>query len=188
MAACAAGSHRASPSTLSAPPVTTAVTQSSGPNPDAIPAVITPAYVDAVFKVLNHINGNAARLLVASGQVTNGVRSNLRAIYNDPLYTVEIRVFEQSLGTGLSNVRKPPGDRITMVTKLLGADPKCILVGARSDLSAVEVNPTQPAASEYWKLQPKQPGADPGGVNPTPWALSFNEAFVTPTRISITCS
>ena len=120
-------------------------------------------------------------------QFTSNVRSTLRAIYNDPLYEVEVRVFEQSLSTQFSNVRRPPGDRVTVVMHLLTASPKCIFVSTRSDLSAVEVTPTQTAASEYWELQPKQPGADPTRVNPTPWALSFNEAFITPTTIPTKC-
>jgi hypothetical protein len=187
VAACSSGSHRSSPPTTVPVTSTSAVPVAGGPNPDVVPPVITVAYVNAVFAALNHINGNAARLLVDDGQFTNNVRSILRAIYNDPLYEVEVRVFEQSLTNQLSNVRRPPGDRVTVVMHLLTASPKCIFVSTHSDLSAVQVTPTRAAASEYWELQPKQPGADPTRVNPTPWALSFNQAFITPTRIPTKC-
>jgi hypothetical protein len=146
------------------------------------------AYVNAVFRVLNHINGNAARLLVDRGQVDSGVRSTLRAIYNDPLYSIEVRVFQQSVQNRFSNVRHPPGDRVTIVERLLTGQRNCIFVATRSDLADVEVTPTPTAASEYWELQPKESGADPSKVNPTPWALSFNEAFITPTTVTNKCS
>jgi hypothetical protein len=187
VAACSSGSHRASPPTTVPLPSTTAASVAGGPNPDVIPPVITPAYVNAVFAVLNHLNGNAARLMVDNDQLTSNVRSTLRAIYNDPLFEVEVRVFEQSVSTQFSNVRRPPGDRMTIVMHLLTASPKCIFVSTHSDLSAVQDTPTRAAASEYWELQPKQPGADPTRLNPTPWALSFNQAFITPTNISTKC-
>ena len=71
LAACSGKSHDAAPTTSAPPPPTTAATTqaslpaSTTPNPDVIPPVITVAYVNAVFAVLNHINGNAARSLVA---------------------------------------------------------------------------------------------------------------------------
>src|ERR1700757_4349359 len=90
VAACSSGSHQASPSTTPPAPSTSAAGQTTVPNPDVIPPVITVAYVNAVFKALNHINGDAVRSLVASRQVTPTVETYLRAIYNDPLYTEEL--------------------------------------------------------------------------------------------------
>jgi hypothetical protein len=188
MAACSSGGHRASPSTLSAPPVTTAVTQPAGANPDAIPAVITPAYVDAVFKVLNHINGNVSRSLLASDQLTIGARIYLRAIYDDPLYRRELQLARESLQGNLSNVRKQPGDVLTTVRSLVFASNKCIFVETESDFSAVLVNPGKSAPSEYFRLAIKAPGIDPDHVNPTPWALNFNATFLTPTKVPNQCA
>jgi hypothetical protein len=187
MAACSAGSHRASPSTLSPPPVTTAVTQPASPNPDAIPAVITPAYVDAVFKVLNHINGNAIRALVASRQVTPTVKTYLRAIYNDPLYAQELQIARESIAGNLSNVRMPPGDLTTTVKRLLRNSPDCLFAETQSDFSRVLINPDPPARAEYFSLTPKQAGADPDHWNPTPWGLGFNADYKTPTTIPPQC-
>jgi hypothetical protein len=141
-----------------------------------------------VLAVLNHINGNAARLLVSSKQLTSDVTADLRAIYNDPLYAIEIRVAEQGVTAGFANVRRPPGDRVTSVTGLVATTKQCIFVQTRSDLTAIEVTPTAPAASEYWELRPKQAGIDPRNVNPTPWALGFNEAFLKPTILPNQCS
>jgi len=149
--------------------------------------VITVTYVNAVFKVLNHINGNAARNLVSTGQLTAPAIADLRAIYNDPLYSVEVRVFDQSISTHFANVRRPPGDRETVVLNLLTASASCIFVESMSDLSAVQVRPAPGAASEYWQLSPKQLGSDPTHLNPTPWALTLNEAFPIPNTIADPC-
>ena len=177
VAACSGGSRKGSQPPATAP----------GPNPDVIPAVITPAYVDAVFKVLNHINGNAVRALVASRQLSPPVNSALHAVYADPLYAVELRVFEQGLSTGLANVRVHPGDRTTRVVRLISWTESCIFVQTSSDLSAVEVKPGPPAASEYWKLGLKTESADPTHLNPTPWALSDNEDYTVPTTVVNRC-
>jgi hypothetical protein len=188
LTACSGGTHQAAPPTTAPALSTTAAPTAATPNPDVIPNVITAGYVNAVFAVLNHINGNAARVLVTSRRITSDVRSTLRAIYNDPLFSIELRVFQQSVSTDFTNVRRPPGDRVTVVLRVLSATHDCILVSTRSNLSAVQVHPTGTAASEYWQLRPKQPGADPDRVNPTPWGLSLNQAFLTPTSPSSDCS
>ena len=176
--ACSGGSGHASPTTSAA----------LGPNPDVVPLVITADYVNAVFKVLNHVNGNAVRTLLSTGQVTPGVQTDLRAIFNDPLYQEEVRIAGQSIQGNLSNVQRPPGDIQTTVVELVDSSPSCIFVQTKSTYSAVLVHPTPPAASEYWVLRPKQPGTDPSGLNPTPWSLSFNANYTTPTTIPDQCS
>lgn len=152
-----------------------------GPNPDVIPAVITPAYVDAVFRVLNHINGNAVRSLLGAGRVTATVTTDLRAIYSGSLYGQELKIANESLRGDLSNVRRPPGDISTTVLDLLSSSPTCIFVKTRSTFQAVLLKPSPPAASEYFRLSAKQSTDDPDDLNPTPWSLSFNASYQTPT-------
>lgn len=178
-AGCSSGHHAA------APPTTT--TAAASPNPDVVPAVITPAYVDAVFRVLNHINGNAVRALVGAGKMTPTVTSELKAVYGPPLYDVEAEVFQAGLSQDTSNLRRPPGDRVTRVLALITATPSCIFVRTATDLSAVEIHPTGTAASEYWEFQPKKPGDDPTGINPTPWLLTYNADYQTATSVPSTC-
>jgi hypothetical protein len=183
VAACSSHHHNAARATTvpSTAPTTTV------PDPDVVPAVITPAYVNAVFAVLNHINGNASRSLVSSGELTGQVRSDLRAIYNDPLYTQEITIAQQSLSQSLDNVRRPPGDIVTSVERLISATPTCVFVETESDYSAVLVEPGHPSASEFFKLSPKSQIMDPENLNPTPWSISFNAAFLTPTSVPNQC-
>jgi hypothetical protein len=159
-----------------------------GPNPDVIPAVITPAYVNAVFKVLNHIDGDATRLLAVQRVITPAVQTDYRAIYNDPMYASELAAASESIQQGvIKNVRTDAGDAVTTVVRLISASPRCIFVETATDLSAVFVEPRPSPASEYYELSPKQHGADPEHLNPTPWAISFNAAYLQPTEVASRC-
>jgi hypothetical protein len=187
LGACSSGTHQSAPPTSVSAPSTTAVPASDAPNPDVIPPVITVAYVNAVFAVLNHINGDAVRALLLSRAVTPIVETYLRAIYNDPLYAQEVNIARQSLVGNLNNVRQPTGDLLTNVKQLIAASSRCVFVQTQTDFSQVLIRPDPTAASEYFALTPKQPGADPNHQNPTPWALKFNADYKTPTTIPDQC-
>jgi len=176
--ACSSGHHTAAPTT----------TTTAAPNPDVIPAVITPAYVDAVFKVLEHIDGNASRELISSKAVTPQVLADIRSIYNDPLYAQEVQIAHQSLQGDLSNVRQPLGDVVVTVTHLISSSPTCVFVETASNYDAVLYKTGNPVASEYWALRPKQNGSDPGHLNETPWSLAFNVDYNSPTSIPDQCA
>jgi hypothetical protein len=181
--ACSSPSPAADPRPAPAPASTTVPA-----NPYAVPQVITVAYVNSVLQALNHVNGNAARSVVSSDSLSAGAIADLRSIYNDPLYSAELRVFDEGVATNFENVLRPPGDRVTVVSVLISATPSCIYIESKSDLTAVEVHATPGAASEYWQLTPKQVGNDPGDLNPTPWALTQNLAFQTSTTAANPCS
>jgi len=176
--ACSGGSGHASPTTSTA----------LGPNPDVVPLVITADYVNAVFKVLNHLDGDVTRSLVADGKVTPQDGAILRAIYNDPLYQEEVKITQETLTSGTSNARHPPGDRLTTVVQVLDSSPRCIFAATHSDYSQVVLHVAHSDVSEYWTLRPKQSGDDPTGLNPTPWAFGFNASYLTPTSIPDQCS
>jgi hypothetical protein len=176
--ACSSGHHTARPTT----------TTTTTPNPDVVPAVITPAYVNAVFKVLNHVYGNATRSLFSTGSVNGSVQSDLRAIFNLPLLTQELQNATASLTSSRSNLRSPIGDIVTNVRELIAASPSCIFVATTSDFGAVLINKGPPTGSEYWALKPKAPGSDPSNLNPTPWALAFNADYLTPRSIPNQCA
>lgn len=179
-AGCSSAHHRA------ATPVTAPPTTAPGPDPYVIPAVITPAYVDAVFKVLENIAGDVSRQLVAQDAVTPGVLADLRAIFNDPLYATEVSAIHDVLAN-IQDLRHPPGNVVTVVTRLISASPTCIFASTKSNGSAVTVSSGPAIASEYWELRPKQPDDDPSHINPTPWAFSFNAEYLTPTVVPNQC-
>ncbi len=165
-----------------------AVTASpNGVNPDVIPAVITIPYVDAVFKVLNHINGDAVRTVIGAGSLTPSALADIKAIYAPPLLTVELKVFAVGLTQDRSNLRSPIGDRITTVRRLIYASNSCVFVETRTQLTNVEISPTAAPASEYWELVTKTSLQDPGHLNPTPWSLDYNVDYLVPTNMANIC-
>jgi hypothetical protein len=164
------------PTTTSPPTTVAPTTTTTVPNPDLIPAVITPAYVNAVFKVLNHVWGDSLRLDLATTNVPPQSLADLRSIFNNPLYTREENIAIQEFATDLSNVREPPGDDITTVKHLISASPTCIFAQTITDVSKVVYKiPAQ--GTDYFELTLKQSGIDPEDLNPTPWALTANNYF-----------
>jgi hypothetical protein len=157
-------------------------------NPNAVPGVITPAYVDSVFVVLNHVYSNAARELRRAHTVTPQVKANLRAVFNDPAYATQLDAAQQALAQGIvSNLRLNGSDPVTTVIRLVTAHPNCIFVQTSTDFSPIEIHLTPQPASQYYELRPKQIGSDPGHLNATPWAIVRDEAFETPTTVASTC-
>jgi hypothetical protein len=158
-----------------------------GPNPDIIPPVITVTYVNAVLKTLFHVYGNATRTLATTRQVSTDVKADLRSIYNDPAYEQQLAAAQLSLRGVINNVRGDAGDPITVVKRLVSESSRCIFFEASTNLSLVLIHPTPAAASEYYELAPKDAGNDPLHLNPTPWAVSYNVAFLTPTTVPSRC-
>jgi hypothetical protein len=184
VAACSKGTHHAAPPTTTTRPATTV---GSGPDPDVIPQVITAAYVDAVFTILNHINGNVSRQLVHDHSLSSASFADLRAIFADPLFGTEVTLAKQSADGNMTNVRNPPGDVITRVNRLFVASDRCIFVETSSDFRHVLLHPGPPAASEYYRLTPKKLSTDPSKINPTPWAFSFNATYKSATNVPNQC-
>ena len=168
------------------PAVTT--TSGTGINPDVIPSVITIPYVNAVFKVLEHLDGDVSRSLLAAGRLTPSATSYLRSIFNDPLYAKEVTISKQSIAGDTSNVRRPPGDVVLKVVDLVSASPTCIFASTSADYSAVLIKPETPPASAYIGLDLKQVGANNGSFNPTPWAIFFNAVFVQEAVVPNQCA
>jgi hypothetical protein len=183
VAACSSSSHAADP-----PPASTPSSTAAPAGSYAIPRVITVAYVNSVLKALNHVNGNAARELARTHEINSVVKSELRAIFNDPAYELQLEGAEQSLRQGvISNVRPAGGDVHTSVLALLTATKRCIFFQSTSDSSGLFSHPTASPASAYIELLPKQPGHDPEHLDSTPWAFSLNEAFLTPSSVPNPC-
>jgi hypothetical protein len=167
-----------SPTTTSPPPPT---------SPATVPSTITPAYVNSVFVVLNHVYGNALRLDLQTVDVPPQSVADLRSIYNDPLFNQEVTIASQALTENLSNVRMPPGDQVTRVDRLISASASCIFVEATTNVSRVVFKAPKPSY-EYDELTRRQAGADPQGLNSTPWAISFNAVFANPTAEPDPCA
>ena len=162
LAACSGGGHKAA-QPLPAP----------GPNPDVIPAVITPAYVNAVFRVLNHIYGNALREEVTTRQVDGTVLHDLEAIYSEPQLAVEESIFQQALNGSLNYVVTSPGDRVFTTKALQSAGPRCIQAQELADYSTVDRS--RGSNQSLIVVLARTPQNQGSSRNPTPWSISYEK-------------
>jgi hypothetical protein len=197
-----AGTHRSAPpyalqrAGTSPPAVGPAPADTAVPSPavpataidtSVVPPSIDTAYADAVLADLNHVYGNAVRLLKATHTLPPSAVADLRAIYNDPLYNTELRLFSEALYVDFDTGRDHPGDPVSTVRRLITGTPTCIFVEVVTSLAAVVKTNESPAASEYEMLQPKQAGTDPAGLNTTPWAFSYDTTYKQPTTVASLC-
>lgn len=192
LAACGSSHTVASPTTPAAPtttsstlprptttttPTTLAPTTTTAPDPDVVPAVITPAYVNAVFAVLNHVYGNAVRLMVATHKIPVQATVELRAIFADPEYATELKIFSFELHQNPQGLKHPPGDEVTRVIRILSSSTSCIYIQTSTDYSAVVVKPQRATGPEFYGLELKPNSIDPHHLNDSKWAIFFNESF-----------
>lgn len=175
VASCNGGSGDGPATTLPPPPTST----SAPADPYTVPAVIDETYVNRVLAALDQVEGDVIRSLVATRlpQLDDTVR--LRAIYNDPQFQLELDALIKSAKTDLSEYRTPPGNRKTIVARLVIARGDCILLEAAKDFSEVVriAPPTPPDDLDVITLRPTQAGADPKNLNLTPWSISNAEVI-----------
>ena len=174
----------APPPTNTAPPATAPTT--TVPDTTVVPPTITVAYVDAVLAQLNHIYGDAVRATVKADRVTPATVRYIEAIYNKRLGLAEQGDFKQTVGAGLQNVRRAPGDPVTTVQNLVYASRTCIYIRVRTNSNLIVVHPVAPFASEFMGLQ--HPSVDPQLiVSHTPWVFFFDGVTKTPSDIPNQC-
>jgi hypothetical protein len=160
------------PTTTSPPPSTSSAT---------VPSAITPAYVNSILAALNHVYGNATRLMIATTNLPPAAVADIRAIFADPEFNTELKIFSLELDQGFAGVKIPPGDRVTTVDKIISASPTCIYMQTTTNFDAVVAQPSPENGSEYTAIETKLLVNDPEGLNSTGWAIFFNESFPTPT-------
>jgi hypothetical protein len=194
VAACSGPSHHESTATSTPAPPTSAPSTSapstvSATDPYAVPRVITVAYVNSVLAALAHVSSEGARAFAASRQINATVKADLRAVFNDPAYDQQIQDLDDNLRQGFVNPLRPGGGDIRIrVKRLVSTSPTCIFAETVSDTTPLFLHPAVQPAAEYFELRPKQAGADPGHLNPTPWAFADDEAFLRPTSAPTKCA
>lgn len=145
---------------------------------DPVPAVITVPYVNNVLAQLNRVYSAALKTSLETRSVNSQVKTDLRAIYADPLYSEEVRGFELQLEHLPNDLRSPLGNRVTTVVKLISASRSCIFVSTKEDFSKIVSNPGPRFGSEYYSLVPRKAKDDPDHLNPTPWQFGYNLASI----------
>jgi hypothetical protein len=170
-----------STATTNVPSTTTTV-----PDTRIVPRTITVAYVNAVLAKLNHVYGDATRSVVAAKKLTVPAIEDISAIYSIDLGAEEQTVFSQTVGGGLKDVRKVPGDPITSVRNLIYASRSCVYVKVHTNSGPALLHNVKPLADEFIGLRRVPPGRGQGR-NPTPWIFFFDGVTKTASNIPNQC-
>ena len=141
-------------------------------DPYAVPPTIDAAYLNKVFAALERVDGDATRAVVASKDFVPDAAKRLRAIYAEEEFKEQVDLWlDIVIKKQFDRFNTPPGDRSSVVEKVMTGRPDCVYVAVRRDYAAVAVTP--PAADvEYVALRPADDGRDPFELNPTPWMIS----------------
>lgn len=164
--------------TPAAPTVPTAVSTTTTTAPidvSVIPPTIDGPYLTAVLAALDQVDGDATRMIVAAKNLTPAAADYLNAIYSDEALKQEADGWFESLADDpqLGGVRSNPGDRRTVVERVIAASPTCVWLAVQRDYSARNVEAV-PTRIEYLALQPIDATNDPRKLNPTPWMITID--------------
>ena len=167
------------PTTSTVAPTTTTVAI----NTSVVPAVITVAYVNAVLAQLNHVYGNAVRLVVKTGTIPPAAVADLQAIYSGQQYQDELRIFSIQIVNGLQNIKSDPGDRVFTVERFIQVTQACISLVVSANYSALTSSPAAPAVAFVWMTRSSQ--ADAKSLNNTEWDFSGEMSAQPKSRVCV---
>lgn len=170
------GEGNASP-TLPSSASTTSTT--TAPDVSVIPEVIDEAYLDAVLAALDEVEGEAARIIVATKRLPPDAVDRLNAIYSDEEFQFQIETWVSAFAKDpqLSSIKPVPANRRTTVRRIITASPDCVWMEVERDDSESSAVPVTPR-TEYVALRPLDRSNDPRKFNPTAWMIGvegFNE-------------
>lgn len=153
-------------------PATSSTTATTGPDPYAVPPVITKPYVQRVLDALEAVNGQATRLIVANKSFVPAAAARLRAIDSRAEFAVQSSIWSNDLAHGLANYVPDPKDVVDQVTGIVTAAPSCVFLTAARNYTGVDRDPP-PLHTSFFALKAKPilPGSE--AYNATPWVISF---------------
>ncbi|MBA3652939.1 MAG: hypothetical protein H0W70_01960 [Actinobacteria bacterium] len=133
----------------------------------AVPATIDIPYLNRVFLALDHINGDATRLIVANRRITPEAANLLRSIHTDDEFVIQAEIWNDDIDRGLTKLKPAPGDLETNVVRLLDRRPDCVAVEVDRDYSPALVVGKPPVRTIISLV--------PGGVEPnhTGWVMAL---------------
>jgi len=132
------------------------------------------ASANTVLAGLDGVIGDLQRILVRERRITPEVTDRLQAVYTGPELLNQIDALKVDVGRGLAGYRSSPGNRLTVVSRVITARRDCVFAEVKRDYSPISSGPAQPPATLYVILVPKNPADDPKGHNPTPWAMLYD--------------
>lgn len=140
-----------------------------------VPAVIDAAYVEKVMAALDHVLGDAIRLMVRERGLSETFLDHLAAIYTEKELEFHQGLWAESFRQTLDERPPVPGDPLTRVQRVLRADRECVVVAVdRSFAATLTVPERKPPQQRYIALVPAVREQDRRGLNPTPWMMSFD--------------
>lgn len=140
-----------------------------------IPEVIDEPYLNRVLAALDEVDGKATRVIVQHKDLVPEAAEILNSIYSDEEFTEQADVWLDTLDNdpSLAGIRPDPGNRKTVVDRLITSSPTCLWIAVRRDYSMTATKP-KGVSKEYVALRPKDTSNDPIGHNPTAWMISVD--------------
>lgn len=140
----------------------------------SVPAVIDIAYVEKVMEALDHVYGDAIRILAKERQITKEFLEHLAAIYGDRFFRLAQDAWVREVAGGLETLAQSPRDPETTVRELIRADAACAVASVQRDFGPTRVLSPKPTPQRFIGLIPLDPTRDPRKLNPTPWMLAYD--------------
>jgi hypothetical protein len=166
--ACADKSEPLGPTATLAQPTTTT-------DPYAIPPVIDEAYVNRVLAGLDAIVGDAVRHVMRTRLLDEEVFYLLRAVSsNDDTFRLKMDGLQEDLFAGMSGYRAEPGNKTTIVVRLLSASSTCLFAEVQKDFSAVNATGESHLSTEWVALVPIDLARDTAKHNATRWMFAYD--------------
>lgn len=177
LAACTGSTGSSAETTV--PTAVRTTSTSAAPDVSTIPETIDEAYLNAVLAALDEVDGEATRIIVATKRFPPEAADLLNSIYSDERFQIQADAWFEALGKDpqLRSIKAQPGNRKTLVRRILSASRKCVWMAVERDHSASSVTPSGPR-TEYIALRPLDKSNDRAGHNSTAWMITadgFNE-------------
>ena len=169
--ACWGGAGRTDPPGPTVPTEAPATSTTAVPDVATVPAVIDEAYLNEVLRVLNRVDGDAMRLIVQEEDLVPPAVERLAAIYLEEELNSQLRRWTRQVREGLDTFKKPPGDKVNSVVRIISNRPDCIYMETSEDYRVVSTAATAPFTM-FVALQLKVT-EDEHGFNTTAWMISL---------------
>jgi len=130
--------------------------------------------LNRVLAGLDGVMGDLQRILVRNRRITPDVTDRLKAIYTGPELLNQIDAFRSDVDGGLLGYKPTPGNRVTVVSRLITVSPICMFAEVKRDYSPLAVGLASKQATLFVVLVTKNEADDPKHLNPTPWTMLYD--------------
>jgi len=141
-------------------------------DPYAIPAVIDQAYVNRVLAGLDHAVGEVTRIVVRERAIPQEAVDRLKALFVGEFLSLRVASYEADMRDNFSGYRENPGDRTTVVTRIISSSPSCIFAEVERDYSAGSNRPEAATTTTQWIAI--RHTANFVDFNPTKWIFIYD--------------